>query len=60
MDKDELREYVQPKEYKTVPSTKIDRMKAMDNIGYTLKEIAEATGLPVTTVSYYVNGGDEK
>ena len=59
MDKDTLKEYVMPKTSKTVPEAKINRMKAMDNSGYTLKQIAEATGLPVSTVSYYVNGGNE-
>lgn len=56
MDKDELKEYIMPKSYKTIPQSKIDRMQAMNNSGYTLKQIAEATGISVSTVSYYVNG----
>lgn len=60
MDKDELREYIMPKEFTTMPKSKIDRFKAMDNSGYTLKEISEATGVPVSTVAYWINGGDEK
>jgi len=53
-DIDKIRKYATPKPDRTPNSAKIARMKALANGGYTLKQIADATGYSVSTVSKYI------
>lgn len=60
MDKDELRSYIMPKDSQIMPQSKIDLIKQKDQAGFTIKQISEAMGIPVSTVSYWLNDGGEK
>lgn len=53
-DQDKLKERAMPKESRTPRPAQVSRMKAMQASGYTLKEIAEATGYSVSTISKYI------
>ena len=53
-DTDVIRNYAMPKESKTVSQARINKIKAMEASGYTNAEIAEATGVSVSTVSKYL------
>ena len=50
-DTDLIKQLATPHESKKIPSSKEARIKAMINNGYTLQDIADATGVSVTTVS---------
>jgi len=53
-DADELRQRAMPKESKTVTQATKNRIKAMQNAGYTLAQIAERLNISVSTVSKYL------
>lgn len=54
-DSDAVRKLATPKEYKnTVTDAKANKMKLMAISGYTLEEIAEATGFSPSTVAQYI------
>ena len=53
-DQDKLKERAIPQQSRTPRDSQIARMKAMEASGHTLKEIAEATGFSVSTISKYV------
>ena len=53
-DQDKLKERAIPKQSRTPRSSQIARMRAMEASGHTLKEIAEATGFSVSTISKYL------
>lgn len=55
-DVDSLRERATPRSTSTLSATKISRIQRMSNSNYTNTEIAEALGIPVSTVRYYVKG----
>lgn len=50
-DKDELKKLATPRNSNTISGAKEARIKAMLNRGFTLQEIADATGVSVSTVS---------
>ena len=54
VDKQTLRDYAMPKNPTTVSSSKIARINALNNNGYTLAEIADSVGLSVSTVNKYI------
>ena len=54
MDKDYLVKSVIPKSENNLSAAKINRIKAMDNTGCTIAEIANALGISTTTVSNYL------
>lgn len=51
---DKLKELAMPKTQNIVSSAKLSKIKAMQNSGYTIGEIATATGLSPSTVSNYL------
>lgn len=53
-DTEEVVKRSTPRQTKELSSNRIARIKAMDNSGYTTKEIADALGVSVTTVSKYL------
>lgn len=53
-DIDKVREYATPKSSKNLSQTKINRIQAMQNSGYTNGEIAEALGVSTSTVQKYL------
>lgn len=55
-DKDNLRERATPRASSTLSSSKINRIKSMNNSNYSLSEIANALGVSTTTVSKYLKG----
>lgn len=57
-DSDRLKQLAMPKTTSVPSPSKISRMKAMANSGYTLSEIAEAMGYSASTVSNYIKGGN--
>lgn len=54
-DIDKIREYATPKSSKTLSQTKIDKIHALQNSGYTNADIAEALGVSTSTVQKYLN-----
>lgn len=54
-DPDILREKATPKTQQVLSVTKINKAKAMQNMGYTRAEIAKSLGVSVSTVSNYLN-----
>lgn len=52
-DTDRLRELATPRS-KTMPTSKVNRMKAYAKAGYTISEIADALGVSSSTVSKYL------
>lgn len=54
-DPDILREKATPKTQQVLSATKINKAKAMQNMGYTRAEIAKSLGVSVSTVSNYLN-----
>ena len=53
-DQDKLKERALPAPSRTPRDSQVARMKAMEASGHTLKEIAEATGFSVSTISKYI------
>lgn len=53
-DSDKLRERAMPKASRSPHDSQIARMKAMSVSGYSLQEIAEATGFSASTISKYI------
>ena len=53
-DIDKIREYATPKSSKTLSQTKIAKIHALQNSGYTNSEIAEALGISTSTVQNYL------
>ena len=59
-DSDKVKKLASPKQSTTaIPKTKVNRIKAMANSGYTLEEIAEALGYSKSTIFKYVKGKEE-
>lgn len=56
-DIDKLREYATPRASKELSPAKISQIKAM-NASYTIAEIADKLGIPSSTVSKYLKGGN--
>ena len=54
-DPDILRDRATPRTQQTLSVTKINKAKAMQNMGYTRAEIAKSLGVSVSTVSNYLN-----
>jgi len=52
-DADKLKERAMPKENGSIPTAKVNRMKAMIKKGYTNEEIAKALGVSVSTIVRY-------
>ena len=50
-DSDKLKKLAMPRETRTVSDAKMARMKALNQSGYTIAEIAEQTGFSASTVS---------
>jgi orotate phosphoribosyltransferase-like protein len=55
-DKDQVRKLATPKETTKLPQAKINRIKNMQALGYTIAEIADAIGVSSSTVSSYIRG----
>ena len=55
-DQDELRSLALPKTTTTLSTAKKHKIAAMRDSGYTIAEIADASGLSTSTVSKYLNG----
>ena len=55
-DPEDLRQRAMPKQRKTLNTAQINRIKAMSNSNFTLKEIAEKMNLPTSTVASYLKG----
>jgi DNA-binding NarL/FixJ family response regulator len=55
MDNKQLKEYVMPHEGRTISPTKQTKILAMASQGYTPSEIADATGVSVSTVNRYID-----
>ena len=53
-DSDKVKQLATPRKAVTVSSSQSARIKSMLNFGYTQAEVAEATGLSVSTVSKYL------
>ena len=56
-DIDKLRERATPRTATTLSTAKINKIKSMQNSGYTLAQIAKATGVSTSTVSNYLKKG---
>lgn len=56
-DIDKLREYATPRASKELSPAKVNQIKAM-RASYTISEIADKLGIPSTTVSKYLKGGN--
>lgn len=54
-DPDILRDRATPRTQQTLSVTKINKAKAMQNMGYTRAEIAKSLGVSVSTISNYLN-----
>lgn len=52
---DKLKNLAMPKQVNSVSSAKVSKIKAMQASGYTIGDIANATGLSASTVSKYLN-----
>lgn len=59
-NKKEVREYAMPKDQKTVPASRITKMKAMAASGFTLSEIAEECNVSTATVKKYTSLKNDK
>ena len=57
-DTDTLRKRATPRSTTSLSSAKIAKINAMRNSNYTLKEIADALGVPTSTVSSYLKGAN--
>lgn len=55
-DKDQVRKLATPKETVKLPQAKINRIKNMEALGYTIAEIADAIGVSSSTVTNYMRG----
>ena len=55
-DIDKLRERATPKTTRTLSTSKINHIKAMENSNYTIAEIAERVGVSPSVVSKYLKG----
>lgn len=55
-DVDSLRQRATPRSTSTLSAAKINRIKAMSNSNYSLKDIADALGVSTSTVSSYLKG----
>jgi len=53
-DKDQVRKLATPKPTAQLPQTKVNRIKSMQALGYTIAEIADAVGVSSSTVSSYI------
>lgn len=53
-DIDKIREYATPKSSRTLSQTKIAKIHALQNSGYTNSEIADALGISTSTVQNYL------
>ena len=53
-DMDEVKKLATPRETKTVTAQKINRIKSLSSMGYTLNEIADLIGVSSSTVSSYL------
>ena len=59
-DSDKVKKLASPKvPANTLPKTKINRIKAMANSGYTLEEIAKALDISKSSVSKYIKGKED-
>lgn len=59
-DTDKVKKLASPKvPANTLPKTKINRIKAMANSGYTLEEIAKALDISKSSVSKYIKGKED-
>lgn len=54
-DTDRVRKLATPRQNDTVPMSKVSRIKSMLNKGYSYSEIAEATGVSVSTIHTITN-----
>ena len=54
-NKDSLRDLAMPKPTKSISSAKEGKIKAMSTGGFTLDEIAKATGVSTSTISKILN-----
>ena len=57
-DKDNLRQRATPRTTTTLSQAKINKIKAMSNSNYSLKEIAKSLGVSTSTVSKYLKGAN--
>lgn len=55
-DMDDVRRRATPRSTGTLSASKINRMKAMSDSGFTISQIADALGVSKSTVSSYMNG----
>ena len=53
-DSDKVKQLASPKKTVTVNASQAARIKSMINFGYTQAEVAEATGLSVSTINKYL------
>lgn len=53
-DSDRVKQLASPKKTVTVNASQVARIKSMLNFGYTQAEVAEATGLSVSTINKYL------
>ena len=53
-DADNLRERAMPRENKGLSEAKVNKIQAMQNSGYTIREIADSIGSSTGTVSKYL------
>ena len=56
VDDKRLKELAMPRQTKTLSASKVSRMKAMADAGYTTNEIANTLGVSTSTVSKYLSG----
>ena len=56
IDDKRLKELAMPRQTSTLSQSKITRLKAMSQSGYTTAEIADTLGVSVSTVSRYLAG----
>lgn len=59
-NKKKIREYAMPKEQKTIPASRITKMRAMVASGFTLAEIAEECNVSPSTVKRYTSLKNDK
>lgn len=57
-DVDELRQRATPRTTNSISTAKVNRIKALSASNYTVAEIAQKLGLPTSTVSNYLKGGN--
>ena len=53
-DSDKVKQLASPRKAVTVNASQVSRIKSMLNFGYTQAEVAEATGLSVSTINKYL------